>query len=113
TLCSPVYCSAPQTWQTVAQRLMRDRHRRHILIRTSPPWNEDASAVKTRIVTFGSIASRLFRASRTPHLRSFALNRVGNRKLTSPARAEVITRGRVMLGPRFLFPIVKFTTDSN
>src|SRR5262249_5931048 len=36
-LCSPSYCSAPQTWQTVAHRLMRDRHRRHILNRLRHP----------------------------------------------------------------------------
>src|SRR5262245_33651352 len=57
--CSPVYCSAPQTGQTVAHRLMRDRHRRHILNRARHHSSEDASAAKTRIITFGSIASRL------------------------------------------------------
>jgi len=36
-LCSPTYCSAPQTWHTDAHRLMRDRHRRQILNRLAPP----------------------------------------------------------------------------
>src|SRR5262245_3298685 len=58
-LCSPSYCSAPHTWQTVAHRLMRDRHRRQILNRLRHHKNDDASAVKTRIMTFGSIASHL------------------------------------------------------
>ena len=39
---------------------MRDRHRRQILNRLRHHRNEDASAVKTRIMTFWSIASRLF-----------------------------------------------------
>src|SRR5262245_43715980 len=58
-LCSLSYCSAPQTWQTAAHRLMRDRHRRQILNRVVHHRNVDASAAKTRIMTFGSIASRL------------------------------------------------------
>src|SRR5215831_18081424 len=45
-------------WQTVAHCLMRDRHRRQILDRVRHHRNDDASAVKTRIMTFGSIASR-------------------------------------------------------
>jgi hypothetical protein len=61
-LCSPSYCSAPQTWQTDAHRLMRDRHRRQILNRLRHHKNEDASAVKTKRMTFWSIASRLFHA---------------------------------------------------
>jgi hypothetical protein len=39
---------------------MRDRHRREILNRLRHHKNEDANAVKTRIMTFWSIASRLF-----------------------------------------------------
>jgi hypothetical protein len=58
-LYSPSYCSAPQTWQTAAHRLMRDRHRRQILNRLRHHTNEDASAVKTRITIFWNIASRL------------------------------------------------------
>src|SRR5215469_5181198 len=61
-LCSPSYCAAPQTWQTDSHRLMRDRHRRQILNRLRHHRNEDASPVKTKIMTFWSIASRLFRA---------------------------------------------------
>ena len=61
-LCSPSYCSAPQTWQTAAPRLMRDRHRRQILNRLRHHKKEDVSAAKTRRMTFGSIASRLFPA---------------------------------------------------
>jgi hypothetical protein len=61
-LCSPSYCSAPQTWQTDSHRLMRDRHRRHILNRLRHHRADDASAVKTRIKTFWSIASGLFPA---------------------------------------------------
>src|SRR5262245_4560121 len=55
-LCSPSYCSAPQTRQTVAHRLMRDRHRRHILNRLRHHKNEDPSAVKARMITLWSIA---------------------------------------------------------
>jgi hypothetical protein len=44
-------------------RLIRDRHRRQILNRLRHHKNEDASAVKTRIMTFGSMASRLFQAA--------------------------------------------------
>lgn len=61
-LCSPSYCSAPQTWQTDAHRLMRDRHRRHILKRARHHRNDDASTAKTKRMTFWSIASRLFHA---------------------------------------------------
>jgi hypothetical protein len=43
-------CSAPQTWQTDAHRLMRDRHRRHILNRLRL-HNKDANAVKTKRTT--------------------------------------------------------------
>src|SRR5215813_12784054 len=57
-LYSPSYCSAPQTWQTVAHRLMRDRHRRHILNRLCHQRNEDTNAARARRMTFGSIASR-------------------------------------------------------
>src|SRR5215468_789482 len=57
--CSLSYCSAPQTWQTATHCLIRDRHRRQILNRLRHHKNEDASAVKTRIITFGSIANRL------------------------------------------------------
>ena len=56
------YWSAPQTWQTDAQRLIRDRHRRHILNRLRHHMNEEASAAKTRRMKFGSIASHLFPA---------------------------------------------------
>src|SRR5262252_6515120 len=52
------YCSLPQTGQTDAHRLMRDLHRRQILNRLRHHKNEDANAVKTRIITFWSIASR-------------------------------------------------------
>src|SRR5262245_28830991 len=61
-LCSPSYCAEPQTWQTDSHRLMRDRHRRQILNRLRHHRNEDASAVKTRIITLWSIASRRFSA---------------------------------------------------
>jgi hypothetical protein len=60
----PSYCSAPQTWQTDAHRLMRDRHLRHILNRVRHHRNEDARAVKTIITTFWIIASRRFPARR-------------------------------------------------
>jgi hypothetical protein len=55
--CSPSYCSAPQTWQTDSHRLMRDRHLRHTLNRARHHRNEDASAAKTRIMTFWIIAT--------------------------------------------------------
>src|SRR5215510_15547362 len=51
-LCSLSYCSAPQTWQTVAHRLIRDRHRRQSLNRLRHNSKEDASAAKTRRMTF-------------------------------------------------------------
>src|SRR5262249_7052026 len=57
--CSRSYCSAPQTRQTDAHRLMRDRHRRQILNRVRHHRNDDASSVKTRMMTFWSIASSL------------------------------------------------------
>jgi len=49
-----------QTWQTDAHRLMRDRHRRQILNRLCHHRKEDARAVKTRIMTFWIIPSRLY-----------------------------------------------------
>jgi hypothetical protein len=61
-LYSPSYCSAPQTWQTDAHRLMRDRRRRQILNRQRHHKNEDASAVKAKMMTFWSTTSRLFPA---------------------------------------------------
>src|SRR5262245_16654150 len=45
-LCSLFYCSAPQTWQTVTHRLMRDRHRRHILNRVRHHRNDDRQRCK-------------------------------------------------------------------
>ena len=60
--CSLSYCSVPQTWQPDAHRLMRDRHRGQILNRLRHHKKEDVSAAKTRRMTFGSIASRLFPA---------------------------------------------------
>jgi hypothetical protein len=53
------YCAAPQTWQTDAHRLMRDRQRRHILKRVRHHKNEEAAAVKMRIKIFWIMASRL------------------------------------------------------
>jgi hypothetical protein len=42
----PSYCAVPQTGQTDCHRLMRDRHRRHILNRERHHKNDEASAVK-------------------------------------------------------------------
>src|SRR5262245_49504266 len=59
-LIEPSYCSAPQTWQTNAHRLMRDRHRLHILNLLRHHRNADANAVKTIIMTFWIIPSRRY-----------------------------------------------------
>jgi len=50
-------------WQTDAHRLIRDLHRRQILNLLRHHKKEDVSAAKTRRMTFGSIASRLFQVA--------------------------------------------------
>ena len=47
--------SAPQTWQTDADHLMRDRQFRHILNRVRCQMNQDANAVKTNTITMLTI----------------------------------------------------------